>query len=115
MYPYIKCPTCNNEISMIYVLFTKMRELKNIENEKEDLEIDTKVSNDINKILEKHDNDIEHTNSLITKIIKDGEDLKHDNHNMLDIFEILKVDNYCCRNRLMNVREFNKFLHSSEY
>jgi DNA-directed RNA polymerase subunit N (RpoN/RPB10) len=99
---------------MIYDLFTKMRELKNIENEKEDIEIDNRIEAKIDELLKNSKND-ETTNDLIAQIIKEGEDQKHENHNMLDIFEILQIDNYCCRNRLMNVREFNKFLHSSEY
>ena len=43
------------------------------------------------------------------KIIENKED------NMLDIFELLNVQNYCCRNRLTNVRDFNQFLHSDNY
>lgn len=29
MYPYIKCPTCNNEIGSVYELFKHMRKIQN--------------------------------------------------------------------------------------
>lgn len=31
--------------------------------------------------------------------------------NLMDIFDILKVKNYCCRTRMMTARQFNDFLH----
>ena len=66
MYPYIKCPTCNNLLGHLFNLFKQMRALKN--EKKED--------------------------------------------NLIDIFEILGIQSYCCKTRIMSVREFNEFLHT---
>jgi DNA-directed RNA polymerase subunit N (RpoN/RPB10) len=31
--------------------------------------------------------------------------------NLMDIFEILGLTNYCCKTRVMTARQFNDFLH----
>ncbi len=67
MYPYVKCPTCNNLLGHLFPLFKAMRARKN-EQKLEDL---------------------------------------------LDVYELLGVTNYCCKTRLMAVREFNAFLHAN--
>lgn len=73
MYPWVKCPTCNNEIGAIYKLFVEMRKI----------ETETQKNND--------------------------------DANLLDVFEILKIKNVCCKTRLLTVREFNTFLYSNKY
>ncbi len=66
MYPYVKCPTCNNLLGHQFNLFKQMRAIKN----------------------EKKQDDL------------------------IDIFELLGITSYCCKTRIMSVREFNEFLHS---
>lgn len=66
MYPYIKCPTCNNLLGHLFEAFKAMRALKNEQNQTD----------------------------------------------LLDVFELLGVNTWCCKTRLMAVREYNEFLHA---
>jgi DNA-directed RNA polymerase subunit N (RpoN/RPB10) len=38
---------------------------------------------------------------------------KQEQDNLLDVFELLGIKCWCCKTRLMAVREFNEFLHSN--
>lgn len=67
MYPYIKCPTCNNLLGHLFHLFKAMRALKN----------------------------------------------EQEQDNLIDVFQILGINSWCCKTRMMAVREFNEFLHSN--
>ncbi len=69
MYPWIKCPTCNNFIGHLFPLFKAMRAIKNEQ--------------------EPNANDL------------------------LDVFAILGDIKWCCKTRLLTVREFNEFLHGN--
>ena len=48
-------------------------------------------------------------------IMKEMRAIKNQNtnsdKNMIDIFEILGITNYCCKTRLISCREFNEYLH----
>jgi DNA-directed RNA polymerase subunit N (RpoN/RPB10) len=38
---------------------------------------------------------------------------EQEQEDLLDVFELLGVTSWCCKTRLMAVREFNEFLHSA--
>lgn len=48
------------------------------------------------------------------RIFKEMRALKNanDESDLLDVFEILNINSYCCKTRMMSSREFNEFLHS---
>ncbi len=37
---------------------------------------------------------------------------EHNEEDLLDVFKLLHINNWCCKTRMMTVREFNEFLHA---
>jgi DNA-directed RNA polymerase subunit N (RpoN/RPB10) len=44
MYPYIKCPTCNNELASVYRVFQEMRKMVVVDHDQYSTEFTTKNS-----------------------------------------------------------------------
>ncbi len=87
MYPFVKCPTCNNSLAEYYDLYEL---LKNYVYEQELKKI---YKNNYNP------NQIEIDNLVNIKLN--------------DIFELLNINRYCCRRILITNVNYDSLLYSS--
>lgn len=87
MYNYLRCPCCNNSIGEFYKLYTV-------------------IKNDM------YDAEMKKNNVSVYNQIQNNNNINMD---LTELFDLMNIENYCCRSKLTTVVMFNSQIYNNRY